>query len=763
MTLKLITGNQFRPDSVPYEEELLSQVDAQVVNGEFESLKLLTNAVTGIYDYDEHSPYWLESGFIDPVWVISFKGDSQKIKKTINWGEVTLYDGRRLTDNKHIPLLNTFKYWVTAVDNPIKNGGSFLKPVSVWRIVSRILGLANAIILNGNKIGLSKYHLKNATHDFFMALMVKVAQGGLKNGIYDFTRKTKSLLLSKIDCIDDEEADKFKVKFPYLCRTMLDKEQDLGFSVDQRVKACCWLNKQGFYNEVASTKYRGNLTVLADILYADKVIPVYEGCFTTIDELVLQPHDGTNEFLAVPNADRDVNPTELSITPYIYALKLLATVPVSKSCCYVSPDALKGVSLGQIKKYSQLRKVGRTKTLPPAFVFNLIRHCYEFSAQHQEAILDSCFNVLVVGAQPKDNRAAWVNGAFLELVDDSLLSLGVNRLCLDKEPSENRFKLRRDNHGLFDLYDVLMGSMQILIGAIMARRQDELIKLKPYDNLSPNIDPASGDGQSLAYSLIFKVKKTGIGGKSATNATLTRPIPRSIALMLWRLEKFNRKVIDAKLNKGTIRLFNNLISAQFALSCSVSNMYNTLLDSACDYFETTLVEYGKGEKRRYYVRQHQLRRFFSMVFFWSKSFDGMETLRWMLGHSDLRHLYHYITESDTGGALKGVKASYLADAMQSEKLENIDELRKLIAKRYGVKHVGVGLSRPSKLVRDYDAPAYMTMPHIDTIKQQEKFEGMILELLEDDVITLEPEFFTVERCGEIVHDFNLSLQIKELD
>jgi hypothetical protein len=88
---------------------------------------------------------------------------------------------------------------------------------------------------------------------------------------------------------------------------------------------------------------------------------------------------------------------------------------------------------------------------------------------------------------------------------------------------------------------------------------------------------------------------------------------------------------------------------------------NALLDAFCDYFEMSM----DSEGRRHYVRQHQLRRAFAMMFFWGNSFGGLDTLRWFLGHTDAEHLYHYITESTTGEVLAAVKAAYVVDSIST--------------------------------------------------------------------------------------------------
>ena len=82
--------------------------------------------------------------------------------------------------------------------------------------------------------------------------------------------------------------------------------------------------------------------------------------------------------------------------------------------------------------------------------------------------------------------------------------------------------------------------------------------------------------------------------------------------------------------------------------------------------------------KRYYIRTHQLRRFFALSFFWGSGFGGMDTLRWFMGHTDVQHLYHYITENSPGEVLRHAKSQFL-----TETIEEHAELRTLISERYG--------------------------------------------------------------------------------
>jgi acyl carrier protein len=466
-----------------------------------------------------------------------------------------------------------------------------------------------------------------------------------------------------------------------------------------------------------------------------------------------------------------------------------------------SPSILsERVCSGHISQLVNLKKAGRTRTLPPTFVFNLIRQCYEFAKEHlpteecSTTLLDETLSLLSTARSksaeqnsnvllPKRNsrswneelhremssseRGYWFQTEAINCLSSEYLKKGVTQIQAFKDSVESRFERIRANESLFDLFSVLQGAIQVLVGAIMARRQDELIKLKSHGNLSPNVSPFSEAGAKTEYNLIFKVKKTGSKG---VNAIIERPIPLSIAKFVWQLEQFNIKASELKLCKGKLSLFNKLDSMRSQLSHVSRITYNAHLDAVCDYLETDLVEYDNGEYRRNYVRQHQLRRFFAMAFFWSKGFDGMDALRWMLGHSDMEHLYHYISESETGAVLNGARASVIVRGVvdstsELAKLEGIEEVRKIIAERLtGDSSTPITIESVSEAAEDYDVESYLTVPHISQLQKEQDIETEVILLLEEGRITLEPEFFTIEDDdGNTTQTFNLILKIKDLD
>ncbi|NOJ10390.1 integrase [Vibrio splendidus] len=763
-----------------------------VANDDYRALDIITNIHTGIYGYDERQPEWLESSFYATEWVLSIG----KTPKTIHWDSVYLEDGKKLTDTKHRKLLNSFKYWITAADNPLENGGKIINPTTASIKIGKVINLINVILLHSKELDLAKYRLQNVNDDFWLSIFVTFAEHGSFYGVYEFDKRIKVLLDNACQGVADEDAQKFREKFPFVVRDIA--QDDVFLSLEASDKACAWLLGQGYYRKGEGINYGGNGAVLSKLLFDGKML--YHGITPrTYPELRLKEPIRHSEYRAVENKDTSSGTGQRTISPYIEAIRLIHNNLERKDAA--SPTILsERVSAGSISQLVNLKKLGRTRTLPPKFVFDLIRQCYEFTKEHlptgkdSVTLLDEVLTLLTKARNKSteknsnphrpyqgssvwdeelhrgmsgSERGYWLQTEAINCLSDEYLKKGIKQIQGFVEGTEKRHERIRAKESLFELFSVLQGSIQVLVGAIMARRQDELVELKPHGNLSPNADPFSKEAAKAEYSLVFKLKKTGSKG---VNATIERPIPLSIAKFIWQLEQFNVKTDELSLAKGSLSLFNNLDPLRCHLSHTNVSSYNAHLDALCDFMETDLVRYDNGEYRRNYVRQHQLRRFFAMAFFWSKGFDGMDALRWMLGHSDMEHLYHYISESEAGAVLNGAKASVIVrgvvdSASELAKLDGIEEVRKIIAERMtGDSSTPITIESMSEAAEDYDDEFYLTIPHISQIQKEQDIETEVIHLLEEERITLEPEFFTVDDCdGNATQTFNLILKIKDLD
>jgi len=168
---------------------------------------------------------------------------------------------------------------------------------------------------------------------------------------------------------------------------------------------------------------------------------------------------------------------------------------------------------------------------------------------------------------------------------------------------------------------------------------------------------------------------------------------------------------------GIIDKYHSLFSYPHSRASGLVNIdflqFNESLDYFCDYVETPLNRDGS----RYYIRQHQLRRFFAMLFFWGSSFGGMDTLRWFFSHTDVEHLYHYITESTPGSVLHGAQAHYATEQIQAYN-ESASSLADLLEKRFST--------------RKFD------------LMNSNELDEYIEDLIEEGQVTVNPEFFENE-------------------
>ncbi|MEZ9577425.1 MULTISPECIES: integrase [unclassified Vibrio] len=788
----------------------LSRLTAYAVEkDDFRVLALLSQIHTGIPMQEDYLPEWWLSDFHDDITKVKF--DHQKKTKEIRWCDITLGDGKLLTNDKHKPLLNAFKFWLIAYDNPHENGGKLVSSKTAVKKYNQILVLINTILLNGDALKLPEFHLQKVTDEFWLKLLITIAKhsGSVINELYETNSRIKDLLDNVV--VPTEEVEAFKVKYPHTTRELAS--DDITLNLKDRVKACCWLHKQRYYANKTRDKYghskpQGNNVVLKKLLF-EGMIFTDDLTIPTIPELELKPIPVSTEYKAIANKERGNGSSPDSLGYWLNVIKMINTNVDKIGVCEFRP-VTSDISVATIQKLATLRKQGRTKTLPPEFVFDLFRDSYELLKQFCPSPKEKGINFwanmldLLVEANsklsgqdtnpqrpnsrsmafdeslhwnmPTSELGHWLKFEAIDLVHSCFKKLGVKQFDAISSSDKSRHTRIRNNESMLELFNILQGAVQLLVGAIMARRVDELVSMKPYGNLvyidengksltdsNPYIDDSEG------WSLRFKVKKTGIKGK---NLTEVRPIPLSIARFVWQLEQFNQQAIESSLDKkGELCLFNYIDTQTFKMGKRNSDGFNAAFDALCDYFETEIVEIGNGKYRRHYVRQHQLRRFFALVFFWSKGYENMEALRWMLAHSDLEHLHNYITESESGAVLNSAKASTIVQSVIGRKsmiddLNEVEKLRKTIAKRLTndasrMLHV----KTLDEAVWDFeDGNEYQTVPHIKKLQAEQDLENEVLTLLEDGSIALYPEFFTVENeNGEEVKSFNLILKVNELE
>ena len=711
-----------------------------------------------VLQYSITNPDWLESDFKDNAWHCRFGK-----RKTAIFFNIHLEDGSKLTDPQHHKLLYTFKYWICCQTYPLYNGGHRLKPGTKYTKVRQSLHIIDGILLQSNHFQLAKCGLNLITIDDTISLLRMISLG-ISEGLYKYSSRLSSFLKLESKGVSEEELSKVIQRFPSILEH--PEEYSLDFTHNELVRAKAWLVLKNAYSRPESAHQSNgacSLRFTREQLYTDTLRGLSMSAPAS-PELRITPVKSYNELPAVPiHAEHEVM-SKKELSAYMSALKLFRLAR-GEGFSELSDDAIDNLSVKGLLSGSAPRKSGRNRTLPAPVGFKALEDAFNFSLEYLDDILRA------VGILCADNGVLAASGSqglmadaeVTRIVSKKLNRLGVSRWCiLDDENRRNLpedyFTQLRRNPGLFEVYRVLMGSIQVIIGILMARRTSELLELQ-LDCLIPRSDPTSPENRDVGYSLVFDNRKSG---EAEEREQLARPILLSGAKLIWKLQQFHGNLSGAMLIDENACLFLNFNIKKNLLEPITNDTYRRNLDLFCDYFETKTIVIQGDHLHRYYIRQHQLRRFFAMAFFWGSGYDGLDTLRWFLGHTDAEHLWHYITENTSGVVLRGVKAETIVHGINRDEIEGIEKLRELLKKRFSVDDVLIeSLFETIEAYQNDEEDGYISVePPISDLKLQ--LDQEVDSLLSDGVIDLQPTFCTIQdKNGETIQTINLILIIKE--
>jgi len=374
----------------------------------------------------------------------------------------------------------------------------------------------------------------------------------------------------------------------------------------------------------------------------------------------------------------EISMSEITLNTYIKALKTLSTFSKNKkSDNYSIPKAIdlnKAISFN----YSTVMKK-RFETYPSQHIFKSLEKAIEFHYSLGEYIINSYVSHI------KNNTQA-------------------TNIKFHKTSPQVFFAKIRNNESEYHLLKIYYGIVQFVLGALMARRQTEILELKAFDCLDEN----------EKFLIFHRAKNTK--GLFGIRGVYKLPIDKLVVDMIKNLQKIHL----ACNSKGF--LFNMPNSSTHIIPATNDrDQYNNNLDAFFDYIEAPLID-----NKRLYIRQHQLRRFFAMSFFWGSGFGSLDTLRWFLGHTDVKHVYNYITESISGEVLNSVKSQYIA-----ENISKYEDLLTFIKTKYHTKSLDL----------------------LDTNSLME----YINEMLEQNLIEIEPDFL----IDNAQNKYEIMVKIKE--
>ncbi|WP_151637091.1 hypothetical protein [Noviherbaspirillum aerium] len=604
-----------------------------------------------------HSSWWLKSPFGAPQMIAQF-GDSEPI--VIDF-EIRLPSGEMLTAARNSQLLEDIYYLLCLQTHPLVNGRR--KPdIPIYKDrLRRALQLTDYFLLNAEALRLEDHGLRSIIGTDLKSLLVKIAsRNAIVSSIYQWEERLASYIKEESKNICDSDYKKALEREPAL-RTLHVPPTDFslkGLTDEDILRGRAALYLSGMYNPTPDKKpYRLSINTrkISEIIYANtllgkilrKSIP---------EELCLEPFDKyLQEHIAVPVTTGGLQDSisEQHFSSYkntLISFKLLSEVGIG-----IPEKSFDDFGAYRLYDAIQLKEPGRFQTVPPDYVINSLKNAISFFYTHAEHLLESYVNVLKAAkaADTPIQKFATENSILPFLANDTRI-LGVkywslrwqmtvvengNKKKKSKRSSENYYKrMRDDKQGLMELVHALYGAMQFIVGLLMAARNGELTDL-PLDCLD-----------ETESWLRLLTRKSGYGDLRRLDE---RPVPLVAVDVIKTIQKLHFRLNKEGLGTGTNLFDTPSIRGGFFKSYTY---YNLCLDIFHDYINAPLTRDG----RRYYIRQHQLRRAFAMLFFVCCAFAGMDTLRWFLRQVDPEQVYNYLSEFIPGAVLRTMKSVAVA-------------------------------------------------------------------------------------------------------
>jgi hypothetical protein len=652
--------------------------------------------------------WWLDSDFEATIWKYKFNKKTQDI----SW-DIRLSDGSRLIDPQHSLTLKTLRsYLIASTMNCGARGQNSNAPATQMIQFRCALKIVDYLLINDAKFQLYKYGIEGLSADDLKAILKQICSNKYTSeSVHSWKACLSSFCMDLVRNTPAAKIENVLSKHPEILVVTPDQieQHNLDFPIELLTKVRACLFAAGLYRRPDHSEYRIHTIKVSKIIYNN----------TLYGRVTIKPTEQSLSFFA----DAEPFLREYEAVPVTTG----TGIPMSQNSFGNYRRAMFSLTLlhdydlpappteylSQIPRMEfEHSNAGRFRTLPSSVVFNSIRNAIEFHYEHAKTLEIALRRICFYCEAYKKTVSTLNSETFAKLNADqpSAIELGLIKIGLSARTSgqyhtvlkgtkSDHFDDLRSNAGLIEMIRIYIACVQVVVGTLCARRVGELIDLL--------LDECLDETNSWLIFLLRKSTRSLYGARAIT----ARPVPPIAVEMIETLITFHKYL--RKMNHNNMKsLFSSPHKSSFHFVEASPGTFNLNLDLFCDYFQTPLDALG----RRYYMRQHQFRRFFALLFFKCSNIGGLDTLRWMLGHTDLQHIWNYITENIDGATISGAKAQYIAEAMVDPSYNNAYEnLAELIKSEYGVDSHSL----------------------VDTAD----LESSILNLIEDDRIEVSPIFY----------------------
>lgn len=604
-------------------------------------------------------------GFISPWFtrendgILYFKFGKTVFDVDLN---IPVGNGTKLTDKANYQLFELVKQWIHEQHYPRSIRTTKMKISAAKKRLWCVLRLIDKLFLNAKSLRLYDSGFGLVTPGTLNSYMDELLSSNSSHeSIYSWSQTLSSFLLDKIQEEQPYDFSSFVKNNPIFLEPVSPaQEQYFPMHAEDIFRARVWLYHNNFYQRKEGEGWPGHIktAALVKILYPDCIMARHIRPLPY--ELEIQSVDGHRRALPyIPVRQDNLGATALRYNEVRRCLLSQRFLPES---------ALKipELSLGTLQNDDHkklLSRIGSYVTLPHAMTIDVLQKSILFFETNSESIFNY-FSRLLSGAAKEGitPNAYFLKGAVA--CHGESISFTAWDLCTTDTTmfipgaASQSIKRMRNLEGALQTYYLLLGCIQYTVGFFTARRQAELLNIK-FKHIN------SHDNCITTF-----VMKTGIGENRLTHDF---PIIPLISRMLSRLERFHKDCgLSAEYIKDAHCFGRFSLSRKLQINKPDAKKYNCHLDVLCDYFETDVLE-----GRRYYIRQHQLRRAFAISFFYLNTRGNLSVLSYYFGHMDFKQIYRYLTTIVGNKEMIDVKSAYLAQETITQSLVAVDLLKKL--------------------------------------------------------------------------------------
>lgn len=614
--------------------------------------------------HGDYTAPWLLSDFEADEWITTNRGREEKIDDQwknvfrINWA-VPFSNGKKLTDPMYRQLLTVNRR--LAFLNRSGYIGN-INSLTTWRAVIYLqLLLSRWMVLHETRFQPEKYAFKLLDQYSVDSLFSLLAEGG-----WTAAQQIPQRLLSKLyqlainqPCPQHLFSSMYELP-PALCRRIIK-----------------WLQVNNYYIRIYKGAYVGGsylsrahiaaaISESAEIVRNSEKINAFIrqfepdlqigslliGAFQTTE---MPNHNTPTVKMAITNSysENSLWNASRDLTTILSAHRQL-------------PDALPEPHLISIRSahdnaLRHTRAPHHTPFMPVGMGLSYLNRAMSFVHLYGEAIVEYYLAVLrstseadmrtLDKAQMNIICNSFANAGYLVRIGgiDKCVAeaLGIKRF--HRIRSEASFNLLRTEPTLDESLSILIGACVVCLALLKPSREDELTHLKK------TCLRQGDDGYYLHYT-------RGKSNAKETHQETDRPIPAITARAIQLLQKLGSGLKDIFHDERKIadNLFYLPRLDGYGALAATANLLNQYLDIFCDYVALPPDPLG----RRWYVRIHEMRKWFLLLLFWAGRYDVLDAARWIAGHTDASHIYAYIEREFPGEELPKLEAEYAIERLR---------------------------------------------------------------------------------------------------